>query len=180
MPSHLRLHLAAASLALTLALPCTTALAASSNMIATAPAVQTQLATTHPSTLYMHAQKLFEQGHKDEATVWFYIGQLRFRYHLLAHPELPADGEPAVMDALNATLGQQINEWAGGSIDHWVAAIDQALDWDARHDNPLTPKDQYATQLAEIRTGLQGLRQHILDNADTIRAERVANGLDNR
>ncbi|MBG6244500.1 hypothetical protein CS369_06275 [Candidatus Symbiopectobacterium sp. 'North America'] len=64
----------------------------------------------HPSELYLHAKQLFETGHKDEAVTWFYIDQLRWRYHLLAHPELPPDGEPATMDALNATLGQAINE----------------------------------------------------------------------
>ncbi|MGG2142545.1 hypothetical protein [Symbiopectobacterium sp. RP] len=65
--------------------------------------------------LYLYAKQLLETGHKDEAVTWFYVGQLRWCYHLLAHPELPPDGEPAAMDALNATLGQAINEWAGGS-----------------------------------------------------------------
>ncbi|WP_291971017.1 hypothetical protein [Candidatus Symbiopectobacterium sp.] len=73
------------------------------------------LAKKHPSELYLYAKQLFETGHKDEAVTWFYVGQLRWRYHLLAHPELPPYGEPAAMDALNATLGQAINEWAGGS-----------------------------------------------------------------
>ncbi|MGL9750474.1 MAG: hypothetical protein ACR5LC_02170 [Symbiopectobacterium sp.] len=33
---------------------------------------------------------------------------MRWRYHLLTHPKLPHDGEPAAMNALNATLGQSI------------------------------------------------------------------------
>ncbi|MFT8211332.1 MAG: hypothetical protein ACMZI0_13530 [Symbiopectobacterium sp.] len=85
------------------------------------------LANKHPSELHLHAKRLFETGHKDDAVTWFYIGQLRWRYHLLVHPELPPDGEPAAMDALNATLGQAINEWAGGSPEAWHAAIGKAL-----------------------------------------------------
>ncbi|QLF92624.1 hypothetical protein HW090_05235 [Pseudomonas sp. ABC1] len=149
------------------------------NMIATPEAVQVELAQAHPSTLYMHARKLFEEGRRDEAVVWFYIGQLRFRYHLLANPGLPADGEPAVMDALNATLGQTINEWAGGKPQQWIAAIEQALAWDEAHPNPTTPKARHASELEEIRQGLRGLADYIRTNLDEIAAQRRANGLDN-
>lgn len=141
---------------------------------------QAQLTKLHPSELYKHAQKLFYAGYKDEAVIWFYIGQLRFRYHLLAHPELPPDGEPALMGALNEVLGREINEWAGGSTVNWAASIQQALDWDAANPNVFTPKEAYGPQLQELRSGLAGLAQHVTDNADAIRAQRAAVGLPNR
>lgn len=138
------------------------------------------LAKKHPSELYLHAKQLFETGHKDEAVTWFYVGQLRWRYHLLAHPELPPDGEPAAMDALNATLGQAINEWAGGSPKDWRAAISKALAWDAAHPNPTTPKAQYADQWQQVRAGLMQLDGYLRDNENQIRTERQAHGLENR
>lgn len=138
------------------------------------------LAQKHPSELYLYAKQLFDAGRKDEAVTWFYIGQLRWRYHLLAHPELPADGEPAAMNALNATLGQQINEWAGGSPRAWRAAIAKALTWDAAHPNPTTPKEKYATEWQQTRAGLMQLDGYIRDNEAQIRAERQARGLENR
>ncbi|MCW2474241.1 MULTISPECIES: hypothetical protein [unclassified Symbiopectobacterium] len=138
------------------------------------------LAKKHPSELYLHAKQLFETGHKDDAVAWFYIGQLRWRYHLLVHPELPPDGEPAAMDALNATLGQAINEWAGGSPKAWRAAIGKALAWDASHPNPTTPKEQYGAQWQQVRAGLMQLDGYIRDNESQIRAERQARGLENR
>ncbi|MGL9734267.1 MAG: hypothetical protein ACR5LD_08340 [Symbiopectobacterium sp.] len=76
---------------------------------------------------------------------WFYIGQLRWHYHLLTHYELPPDGEPAAMDILNATLGQSINEWVSGSPMAWRAAIGKALAWDAAHPNTTTPKRDMLT-----------------------------------
>lgn len=142
--------------------------------------VEARLAESHPVESYRYAQRLFRQGKRDEAVTWFYIGQLRFRYRLLANPNLPPDGEPALMASLNATLGQTFNEWAGGSPRDWVAAIDRALAWDAAHPNPLTPKDQHAAELARIRGGLQGLRDDIMASEQTIREQRKANGLENR
>lgn len=138
------------------------------------------LANKHPSELYLHAKQLFDTGHKDDAVTWFYIGQLRWRYHLLAHPELPPDGEPAAMDALNATLGQAINEWAGGSPRAWRAAIGKALAWDASHPNPITPKEKYAAQWQQVRAGLVQLDGYVRDNESQIRTERQTRGLENR
>lgn len=142
--------------------------------------VEASLADSHPSTVYIYAQRLFEEGKKDDAVVWFYVGQLRFRYHLMANPGLPPDGEPAVMASLNATLGQTINEWAGGSPQAWAAAMTKALAWDAAHPNPTTPKAQNAQALEKTRTGLAGLRDQIIHTADQIRAQRKARGLEVR
>lgn len=142
--------------------------------------IDAQLAQKHPSELYLYAKQLFDAGRKDDAVTWFYIGQLRWRYHLQVHPELPPDGELAAMSALNATLGQTFNEWAGGSPSAWRASIAQALAWDEAHPNPTTPKDQHAAEWQQTRAGLLQLDSYIRDNAAQIRAERQARGLENR
>ena len=142
--------------------------------------VEPRLAESHPTALYAYAKRLFEAGRKDDAVMWFYAGQLRFRYHLKANPSLPRDGEPALMASLNATVGQTINEWAGGSPREWAASTQKALDWDAKTPNPTTPKEQYGVALAEMRSGLADLAQQIRDGEDTIRTKRKSRGLENR
>jgi hypothetical protein len=139
-----------------------------------------RLAQSHPAMLYLYAKQLFERGDKDAAVTWFYIGQLRFRFHLLANPSLPQDGEPALMGALNATLGQTINGWAGGSPQHWSDAIQAALAWDALYPNAFTSKEQHAAQLETLRVGLAELQAYVVANAEVIRAQRIAQGLENR
>src|SRR5688572_1362555 len=62
----------------------------------------------HPVTYYMLASRLFEGGQKDKAVFWFYAGQLRYRFHLSASPNLPPDGDPALFASLNSVLGQPI------------------------------------------------------------------------
>jgi len=142
--------------------------------------VEAALPSSHPAVLYAHARRLFETGRRDEAVVWFYAGQLRFRFHLRANPSLPKDGEPALMASLNATVGQTINEWAGGSPRQWASAIDQALAWDQAHPNATTARDQHAAAWEATRRGLAGLRDQILTNQDQIREQRRSRGLENR
>ena len=54
----------------------------------------------HPAAYYLLAQKLFASGGRDEAVFWFYAGQLRYRFHLAASPELPTSGDPALFASL--------------------------------------------------------------------------------
>jgi hypothetical protein len=141
---------------------------------------ESRLAESHPGALYAYARRMFDAGRKDDAVMWFYAGQLRFRYHLKANPSLPRDGEPALMVSLNATVGQTINEWAGGSPRQWADSIQKALDWDAKSPNPVTPKEQYGAALADMRSGLTDLAQQIRTSEDTIRTKRKSRGLENR
>jgi hypothetical protein len=142
--------------------------------------VEASITDSHPTIAVAYAKRLFDEGRKDEAVRWFYIGQLRYRFHLAARPELSPDGDPALMASLNATIGQSINEYAGGSPRDWVRAIDEALEWDASHANTLTSKQEHAAEWQQVRTGLQGLRADIEKNASAIREMRARNGLENR
>ena len=62
----------------------------------------------HPATYYILAQKLFESGKKDEAVFWFYAGQLRYRFHLLANPNLEPSGDPALFASLSEVIGRPV------------------------------------------------------------------------
>jgi hypothetical protein len=142
--------------------------------------VEASIADSHPSIAVAYAKRLFDEDRKDDAVTWFYIGQLRYRFHLLANPDISPDGDPALMASLNATIGQAINEWAGGSPDGWMRSIDKALAWDASHGNAVTSQQDHAAEWAQVRSGLKNLRAEIEKNGSMIRETRAKNGLENR
>jgi len=92
--------------------------------------IEAALPNEHPSAYYGYAARLFREGKKDEAVFWFYVGQLRYRFHLKANPNMDPSGGPALFSSLSATVGKTINEHAGGNVKDWVKAIDQTLKWD--------------------------------------------------
>jgi hypothetical protein len=142
--------------------------------------VEASLPRAHPAEYYLYAQRLFQSGRKDDAVFWFYVGQLRYRFHLSANPNLPEDRDPAVFASLNEDIGRQINEYAGGNPATWVVAIDRALAWDRTAPNYFTSKQRFSKQYSDIRTGLGKLREMIQSDAQNIKNERTNNGLPNR
>ena len=142
--------------------------------------VEKKLPGEHPASYYIYAMRLFGEGRKDDAVFWFYAGQLRYRFHLAANPQLPRDGDPAVMASLNATVGETINGYAGGDPKSWAAQIERVLKWDADTPNGFTSKDRHAKPWQDIRAGLASLRATIERDADKIRKTREKTGLPNR
>lgn len=153
--------------------------AASGEKSGDAPGPDAALAAKPWPSFYEEAGKLFEAGRRDEAVTLFYIGQLRGRI-VVQCQQVPPDREPALLASLNATVGQTINEYAGGSPDGWVAAIDRALAWDAEHPDPNAASAECRAEREHQRAGLTRLRDHVRSNDGGIRRERSANGLPNR
>lgn len=138
------------------------------------------LAGAHPSALYQAAGKRFGDGAKDEAVFLFYLGQLRWRSYLLARPDLPPDGDPALFAAMNETLGRPINEWAFGDIDALLALLEDVKAFDARNPDMVTPRASASRAHDKARAGLDDLIAYIAGNVEDIRAARRQNGLKNR
>lgn len=138
-----------------------------------------QAEKVHPATLYQLAGQLMAQGRRDEAVKWFYVGQLRYRFLLAANPATRAKDEP-LFASLSESVGRPVNEYAFGDVDAAVKEIDAALAWDAAHANALTSKDNHAGELAELRAGLQKMRDDMVTQKDLIRETRSRNGLENR
>lgn len=134
----------------------------------------------HPVEDYQRASALFREGKGDEATYWFYRGQLRARIHLAARPDLPPDGDPALFASLNETVGRPINQWAFGDVPGAVATIRRVLAWHSANDDPFTPKAQFPAAHVRVHAGLEGLVAKMLADQDRIREQRKANGLPNR
>jgi hypothetical protein len=134
----------------------------------------------HPAAYYILAQKLFAAGARDEAVFWFYAGQLRYRFHLMANPTLPRSGDPALFASLSDVVGRSINEYAYGDVTAATKTMDDALAWDEKANNGFTSKNAHAARWAEVRKGLADLRDYTRTNAEMIRAQRKKNGLENR
>lgn len=137
-------------------------------------AAQAQDPVAHPAQTMQDAAAVFAAGKQEEGTYLFYVAQLRWRARLLADPD--PSGEGAAFGALFEAVGPPINEWAFGDIPALAATMDRVLAWDAAHPDLATP----GPARAESRAGLASLRDQILAEEASIRAEREANGLPNR
>jgi hypothetical protein len=132
----------------------------------------------HPSTYYELASRLFKDGQKDEAVFWYYVGQIRFRFHLRVAKDLNPAGDPALFAGLSEMVGAPLNDYALGDIPKLAATIDKALAWDDAHDNGFTPKKGNETSLSMIRESMQSLKEEILKDQEKIKAQRKANGIE--
>jgi hypothetical protein len=132
----------------------------------------------HPAAYYLLAAKLFQNSStKREAIFWFYVGQLRYRYHLAANPDLPRDGDPALFASFGEVIGRPINEYAGGVPEIWIAEINHALHWDSTHENGFTPKSKSPDKYRQIRAGLVAMRDQVAAMKDKLPEMRRKNGL---
>lgn len=141
--------------------------------------IEAQATDLHPVALYMLSYRLLHEGNGVDAANWMYAGQLRYRFLLAAEGDA-ARNDAVLFDALSEQVGRPVNEYIGGNVDEWLAAMQWALDWDAANPNNVISKTEHADALEQVRTGLQGLMEQVEANRDTIPDERTANGLENR
>ncbi|HEY8564975.1 MAG TPA: hypothetical protein VIL65_05705 [Beijerinckiaceae bacterium] len=134
----------------------------------------------HPATYFLLARREFEAGRRDEAVFWFYLGQLRYRAHLAARPNLDPSGDKALFSSLMEVVGRPINEYAFGDIPTLIATIDKVVAWDVAQPDGFTSKQSHAGTRATVRQGLVELKAEVLKRQDEIRATRAGNGLGNR
>ncbi len=122
------------------------------------------------------SKHLWEAGRKDDAVFFFYLGQLRYRAYLLTNRNGDPSGGRALFDALMATMGPPINQYAFGDIQALAATIDRVIAWDDGHP------DDYASPKAreDVKTGLKKMRDDVIVRQDEIRRTRSQNGLPNR
>jgi hypothetical protein len=130
----------------------------------------------HPLAAFELSKRLWEAGRKDEAVFFFYLGQLRFRAHLLANRNGDPTGGRALFEALMSTMGPPINQYAFGDIPALLATIDRVIAWDDGH------ADDYASMKArdEVNAGLKKMRDDVIARQDEIRRTRSEKGLPNR
>jgi hypothetical protein len=139
--------------------------------------IERRLPDEHPANYYLYAGRLWGGGERDKAVFWLYAGQLRFRFHLLANPNLEKSGDPALFGSLQATVGAPINLYVGGDPKMWMSQIDDVLIWDDKTPNGFTSKKAHAKELAEVRSGLVKLRDYVASNQEKLSAQREAEGI---
>ncbi|WP_439575784.1 hypothetical protein [Phreatobacter sp.] len=142
--------------------------------------VAAHFAGKHPSAYYHEAANLFRIGRRDEAVFLFYLGQLRYRSHLRARPNLPPGGDAALFASLSEVVGRPINEYAFGDIPALDRTLAQVLAFDLAYPDSFTAPSAFPDAVRTNREGLEALRRRIVAEADQIRAARIRNGLTNR
>ncbi|MDB5416175.1 MAG: hypothetical protein JWR10_4510 [Rubritepida sp.] len=145
-----------------------------------AVAAAARLNGQHPSAYYTEAMRLFRAGQREDAVFVFYLGQLRYRTHLAAHPELPRSGDPAAFGALSETVGRPINEYAFGDMPRLMKTIDAVLAYDRGNPDRFTDPAAFPEAYRRNREGMVGFRNDIAGRMDEIRRTRQSNGLENR
>jgi hypothetical protein len=138
------------------------------------------LAGQHPAEYYRRAAALFQDGRRDDAVFIFYLGQLRYRAHLSARRNLKPDGDPALFASLSEVVGRRLNEYAFGDIPALARTIDAVLAYDRANPDAFTSPSEFPQAYAGVRDGLSGMKSQILADAESIRAKRRQNGLENR
>lgn len=134
----------------------------------------------HPAGYYRRAADLMRAGRRDEAVFVFYLGQLRYRTHLAARPDLPRDRDAALFASLSEVVGRPVNEYAFGDIAALERTLKAVLAYDAAKPDAFTPPAQFPQASRTVREGMEQFRVQIVAQRETIRAQRQANGLANR
>lgn len=138
------------------------------------------LPDSHPMAYFLYAAKLFRAGKQDLATRWYYVGQIRFNHHLLAHASESMEGDAAALAGVNKNYGPAITDWAGGNIRIWLQNIKDALAWDAANPNNFTAKETSAAALEQARAQVSATYDTIKRTEAQIKSERAARGLPDR
>ena len=115
-----------------------------------------------PSTYFALATELFRSGQKDDAAFWYYVGQIRYRFLVLAKAKTsePSD-EQAHFWLLSESVGQSIYEKAGQRSARLLRALDRALAWDLEQPNGYTSKSAFGAEHERARQEMLALRERI-------------------
>lgn len=123
-----------------------------------------------PLNWFAPAMALFRSGEREEALFWFYAAQLRTRYQLV----FEQGDRGQLLTVMLMTVGGPINNFGYQNPELLVSTYDHVLKWDQTTPNPWRNTTQTAEQRArvsDIYEGFQTLRQKVLDEAPTLKAE---------
>lgn len=141
--------------------------------------VEAKLPQQHPAAYYLYASRIFNEGRKDDAVVWYYVGELRYRFLMEAQPSKQRE-ESTVFNSMHSMVGGMINQYAAGDLNRWIGQIDEALAWDAANPNGFTSKIAYPAAYRSSREGGEKLKAAIRSDPEKIRAMRAQRGLETR
>ena len=139
--------------------------------------VVARLPDSHPAAYFAYAERLWFDARRNDAVVWLYIAQIRYRFFLGSDPKLEVSPESARFKQLMATVGEPIERYAGGDIPRWKAQIAAALAWDRDHPNNFTSKKRFASQWDDARTVLANLVIYLGRHSFEFNKQRELDGI---
>ena len=133
------------------------------------------LEKTHPVSFFKEAAQYYKNGNVNESALLFYVGQLRYRYYILAHPEAKPDGDKAVLASLQNVLGQEINYKLGENVDNYIKIIEAIIDYSNQNDYHFYSKKESPENYEKVISGLIKLKDYVITNKEQFIAKRNAN-----
>ncbi len=112
----------------------------------------------------------------EEGVFRFYLGELRARAWLIAHPDMHDTEAGQSLSMFYAIGNEPINGWAQGDPEGLAAIIERVLAHDRANPDLAIPSDAMET----VRATFTSFRLQLLDQADEIRARRIAAGAEVR
>lgn len=134
----------------------------------------------HPAAYYAEAARLLSAGEREDAVFVFYLGQLRFRTHLMARNQRGPNSDAPLFGSLSESIGRPINEYAFGDVPALILTINAVLAYDRQAPDRFTRPAEFPEASRQVREGMAGFRDNIAGRVDEIRRQRQANGLENR
>ena len=134
----------------------------------------------HPVGFYILANKLFHEGQKDEAILWFYVGSIRYRHFLSSIGDDPFHPENELFGKVQFEIGGAVLDYAGGDPDFWAKQIEEADKWDDDHLNFFFPKKNSPEDLLEIKENMHKLKSKLLEEKEDIIRQRIENNAEVR
>lgn len=121
----------------------------------------------HPSKIWMEAASLIEAGDMENAAIWFYAGQLRYRVLLECPAQQAAPQDLIVFSAQFETMEPRVNGWAARHLGEFVTILDDVLAWDeANAANPASYA-QCQQERAEVRATFETIREQARSATET-------------
>jgi len=139
--------------------------------------VERRLPDSHPAMYLVYAGRLWYEARSDDAVFWLYVGQIRYRLYLAAHPRMDPSTDPARFKRLLEVTGEPIERYAGGDIPKWRSQLAQALLWDKENPNNYTSTSRYDDEWHDARATLTNLITYLFKNAATLRRLREQDGI---
>src|ERR1700730_11083119 len=123
-----------------------------------------------PATYFALATELYRNGQKDDASFWYYVGEVRYRFLVLAKAKGSGlSEEQAHFWFLSESVGRSIYEKADQHSAALMRAIDRALEWDLQQPNGYTSKSEFRTEHERARQEMLALRERIKQNPSSLK-----------
>lgn len=116
---------------------------------------------SHPVVYLERAAALLEKGDMEQAVFWYYVGQMRFRLHLMVNPDLEPAGDPMMFSAMEYLVGEPVNQYASSNPDNWARLVRKAMEWDRTRPNLYTSKQEHTREFEEIHENMDKLIHNV-------------------